>query len=408
MRVLIISPIELFYEPRLRKAAYYFSNTNSEVDVLCALCMASKHHIYADVKKELDKCNFIEVDISKKDFKSKIRWLFHSIAFKAATLFWKFFSINIFPSNGVLSKSFILSKIPNKEYDYVLVNLIDTLPIANAIKNRTGAKIIYDSQEFFTGQYAQFSIEKAKWVNLYEKKYIQNVDILLATTNIMVNTLIDKYKLSQPSFRVRNTPLKKEIPQNLISSKNKTYLELVWHGKSINFFNSRGVHIIVEATLRSKSHLKLYLQGSISKSEEENLERLRKEINSTNEIILLPPALPTEIVSSLTKYDIGVIGEIPSELNQQYTSSNKLFDFICAGLAVVAPDISGLNETLVEYSNGLTYTPNSIKDLIKKLDFLYQNRQNLYELKEKSIAASSKCYWESEYSNVNEALKNYL
>ncbi|GAA3956315.1 hypothetical protein GCM10022246_07830 [Pedobacter ginsengiterrae] len=404
MKTLIICPNELFSEPRLRKTAIFLDSIGHEVHVLTARTIQKEKNLYVEIKKLYPSIRFHIIDVSKTSFRSRIIWFLSSLLHIINLKVWTFFKLQLLPNKGILNKTLLLSKFPKIKFDLIITSLIDTLPHAIAAKNSLNpdAKVIFDSQEFFTGQYKLFQSEKRDWVEAIEQKHFNNFDAIFATTNVMLAALQKKYKLTNPIYRVRNVPIKKEIPYNQGHEYNET-LKLVWHGKSINIGNIRGVHIIIEAVLKARCKCDLYLQGEIDQSNILLLERLKKEFMSENSIYLLPSADPTLIVKSISHYDIGIIGELPKELNQEYTSSNKLFDFIGAGLAIITSSTAGIVETINEYHNGLIYTPGDADELAACIVKLHKNRELLNNLKMNSIKAREKdCFWENELANIIE------
>ena len=111
-----------------------------------------------------------------------------------------------------------------------------------------------------------------------------------------------------------------------------------------------------------------------------------------------------KLVESLKGYDIGLTGELPEELNQELTSSNKLFDYIHAGLAIISSNTLGLAETIEEYTVGYLYEPGNIQELSEKIDQLASDRSKLETFKRNSLNASKELYWAKDYSKVLEAL----
>ncbi|MCC6690617.1 MAG: glycosyltransferase [Bacteroidia bacterium] len=292
----------------------------------------------------------------------------------------------------------------NNNFDYILIHLVDTLPLAVKLKKRMGAKLIYDSQEYFKGQYAKYQKDMKDWVVLAESANIKEVDILLATTNVMRNRIVSEYGLKIPAFRVRNTPslnsLKCVKQKELIVDSSKP-LSLVWHGMAVYFNNTRGVHILVQAVAHCKSDVKLYLQGNINAEQKQLFNGYLDKYKLHEKIFLRPSAHPDHIVESLTEHDAGLIGELPEEDNQMLTSSNKLFDYINAGLAVVSPALPGLSETLNEFNVGLTYKTGDPVDLAACIDKLASGREVLNEFRKNSReVAKQQLYWENDYNEV--------
>jgi glycosyltransferase involved in cell wall biosynthesis len=403
MKVLVISPIEIFMEPRLRKAATYFSSCGFEVNILTCLRMPSRLNEYEELKKNNPNWKWYEVDLRKTSLKTRIRWALSRSIYKIYFQLFKHTNIDLSGKNGLLNDAFYTKRLLNQEFDLVYTNLIDMLPLASYYSSKNGSRLIYDSQEFFTGQYSAIDKAKLKWVSKIELKYIDKCSIVIATTNAMKDALIEKYPNIKNPVRCRNMPLLNEIPidYNLEMSNP---LKIIWHGKSINIYSERGVHLIIQAILEIKYRTDLYLQGSINNNEKEKLIKLINESNSKNKIYLLPPANADQIIHSIKDYDIGFIGEIPTELNQLLTSSNKLFDYIAAGLAILSPTIPGILETTNEFQNSKNYKEGSIIDLKNSLSELLNNTSLVLDLKFKSKQASKECFWENDFKKVIELL----
>lgn len=407
MKVLIICNNEICYNPRLLKAADYLSAKGVEVHIFNPVTGAASQKIYNDVKQN-SPWKIIENDISKRTKLSYYKWAYVSILHKLYTQLWDKYGYR--PAFAkYMNKGLILNNINlNGKYDFIMVNLVDNLPYAAKVKQRSGGKIIYDSQEYFVGQYQKYEKEKLNWVTKAERDFIPDVDILITTTNVMKDRLFNDYKLSIPAFRVRNTPSAKM----LASAKKKGQssneaLKLVWHGMGIYLNNTRGVHILVQAIGKCKQNVLLTLQGLLPDSQKEILDGYIRTLGIENKIVVVPPADPYDIVGSITKYDVGLIGELPEEDNQRLTSSNKLFDYLNAGLAVITSDLPGLNETVKDMSLGLSYQAGNINELAAAIDKLAEDRHLLNELKERSLKASQQeLFWEKDYDNVWNAMNN--
>ena len=401
MRILIISKNEICYNPRLLKAADYFSEKGCEVEIYNPIVGIATKAIY-DESIQGKNWKLIENDISKRSNLSKAKWLFVSLLHSyRSKVYIKSNGKKTF--NAFLNKGLLFNNIDrNRRYDWILINLVDNLPFAAELKKTTGAKLIYDSQEYFVGQYQKYAKSELDWVIAAEKKYIHDVNIVISTTNVMGERLKSDYDLKAPVVRVRNVPslnmLKHEMPDNDI---NKQQLNLIWHGMGIYLNNTRGVHILVQAMAKVKSNVKLTLQGTLNPSQQSILNDYINKHNLQDKITVRPPADPYKIVQSLQGFDIGMIGELPEEDNQRLTSSNKLFDYINAGLAVVASDLPGLRETVAEYNVGKLYTPGNLEDLAEAIDLMAEDRQLLgrYQANSKSVSAKE-LYWEHDFVNV--------
>lgn len=149
---------------------------------------------------------------------------------------------------------------------------------------------------------------------------------------------------------------------------------MAWNGYFLN--NRRGLHILLEAVALCKEAVQLCFQGNINQEQKDILTTFSQKFELGNKLIVKPPAMPDQIIDSLKGFDVGLTGELPEEDNQRLTSSNKLFDYVHAGLAVISANTPGLAETVEEYSVGLLYQPGNAKELSKKIDALAADRKS--------------------------------
>ena len=311
MKVLILCPSEICYNPRLLKAADYFYSKNAEVTVYNAVIGLADEQVYNAVKSSR-LWKIIENDISKRNLSSRLRWMYSSALYKLAE---KLFKRNIsfkalFPH--VMTKGYVLfpNSLKRKKFDYILIHLVDSLPYAVKIKKLTGAKLIYDCQEYFKGQYETEPPYKRKWVDEAQDRFVAGADIVLATTNVMLQRLKKEFQGPGFFFRVRNTPVKKSLQ---FEQNDQHVLKIIWHGLSLIPKNIRGVHILLEAVSHCKTPVELFLQGTITDENRTKLECMLKEFSIEDKVHVLKPADPDRIVESLSGYDLGVLGELATQ-----------------------------------------------------------------------------------------------
>ena len=404
-RFLILSPSEINYNPRLLKAADYLQERGERVTVYNAVTGISSYELYADVVNNR-AWTVIENRMDKSSFTAKLKWLYRSILQKVIRYVWSTFKLEL-GSMHYMQKGLINAKIDPHEYDVVIIHLVDSLPYAVSLKEKNKKlKIVYDSQEFFRGQYENEQEDIRRWVHTMEPRYIHKVDFIMATTEVMKKRIHKDYGIQVPMFKVRNVPYVRQ-EREMLSEQEDSVLKVVWHGMTIIYGNRRGLQTIVTAISHCKTPVQLYLQGLKRDKDMLVLKAELARLNITDQVTIVPPAHPDRIVESLVSYDIGVCAEIPEEENQQLTSSNKLFEYIGAGLCGVVSDVPGLVETLDEYDVGLIFEPANAKNLAERLDQLNADRTLLRKYKNNARkAAFDDLYWEHDYHAVYEAMIN--
>jgi glycosyltransferase involved in cell wall biosynthesis len=220
----------------------------------------------------------------------------------------------------------------------------------------------------------------------------------------MLDRLKQEYSGPRWYLRVRNTPARKD---HLQQRTDNATLRIIWHGFEVVPKNIRGVHILVEAVAKCRTPVHLYLQGRISDGNRAALSATLEQLGIADRVTVIPAAHPDKIVQSLAGYDIGVAGELATQDNQRLTSSNKLFDYINAGLAVIVPELPGLAETIREYGVGLLYKQGDSEELAQKIDALNADRAMLNGLKAASVKASeTELFWEYDYQAVWQVMQD--
>jgi glycosyltransferase involved in cell wall biosynthesis len=130
----------------------------------------------------------------------------------------------------------------------------------------------------------------------------------------------------------------------------------------------RGLEALVQSIplLRSRAHLVLLGKGAL----EGPLRRLAAELEVDRRVHVLAPVPSDEVVGWAASADIGVSPLVPSSLNNRYSLGNKLFQYMAAGLPVLASDFPQVRDVVVGNDAGLcidTTDPHQIASAIDAL-----------------------------------------
>lgn len=403
--ILFISPSDFIYQPRIVKAAHLFEAEGYSINIFTPVLFNETFDKIEQLKKT-SSWVIIPIDYRKGNTKGKLNWFIATVIHILSRFIKSKINSDFFPG-GIMNKNLALTgSLYKSHYDVIVTNVVDSLPLAVKVKSKNrGSKLIFDSQEYFTGQY-EANKSLLNLVEEIEKKCLPECDLITTTTNVLADQLKVDYKLDIPLLRVRNTPATNELPEYNFDKNKYDQVKVVWSGVTINYKSERGIHIIVEAMKYCRENIVLYLQGKIKEKQKKLLNDAIESYGLKDKVKLIPAAKPEKYLQSLIEYDIGVLGELAENKNQLLTSSNKLFYYIGAGLAVVGPDLPGIKETLGEYEVGLFYETGNAKSLAEKLNYLADNIEQLNALRKNSIKFSrTELYWENDYKKVMEALK---
>jgi len=169
-------------------------------------------------------------------------------------------------------------------------------------------------------------------------------------------------------------PVEHELPE-----KTSQGLTLYWRNSTINL-NQRGLEDGLVALSLLPADVSLHVQGRLPVEEGRNINRLTEQLGISGRVFIHPPYLPHQAISVAAPYSIGLCLEQSGCRNHDLTVSNKMFDYMMAGLAVVASDLPGLRNVITRSKGGLLYRSGDGKDLAAKLLTLYEDANLLHEL----------------------------
>lgn len=245
--------------------------------------------------------------------------------------------------------------------DFCQAHDLDTLWAAQLTALRLGVPLIYDSHEIWSEQHFLTDWEEVTWWDQWEARLSSHVDGWLTVNQSLAEQLQARY--GAPVVALHNCPYLQPL-------KDSGSLKGDFEGRPVALFSggfqaSRGLEQMLAAALLQKE-VAIVLQGFGHL--EESLKRLAKEHRSP--VRFLPRVPPEQVTAVCAGADIGVMPVLPDCLNSYYCTPNKVFDYMMAGLALVAADIPEMSRIVKNCGNGLLYDAFSPQDLAASLQQL--------------------------------------
>lgn len=278
--------------------------------------------------------------------------------------------------------------------DVYVIHDPEFLVFAPKLKRKTKSKVVYDVYEDFPKQ-----ILSKTWIpkiarkpvsvvfNLIEKRCSKKLDYVVAVTE----DIKDNFK-NQKVLVVKNYPIIKNFKSTKKTKLNKDSIRLIYAG---NLEKERGIKEIVQClgSINPKYRAKLVLLGSFSDS------RYEKEVKSLKEWgkVEFEGLVDFEKVSEhLSKADIGLVCLHP--LRRYLTSlPTKMFEYMAAGLPVVASDFPFWRGILKENECGVCVNPLSPKEIASAVEYLIEHPEKAAEMGANGRRAVLEKYnWEAE------------
>lgn len=161
----------------------------------------------------------------------------------------------------------------------------------------------------------------------------------------------------------------------------------------------KGVDVLIKAfarVLRKAENCKLILVGGSKEDLVNKRELIRSLDISEEKILLIGYVSQIEVVKYLRTSDICVIPNIMTTMGSRYTSPLKLFEYMAAGLPIVASDLPSTREILKE-DEAVFFEPENDNDLANKLvDLIYDKMKRerlgfLISQKAKEFSYEERC-----------------
>ncbi|MBE9175003.1 glycosyltransferase [Synechocystis salina LEGE 06155] len=176
-----------------------------------------------------------------------------------------------------------------------------------------------------------------------ESQLIKQCSYCLTTSQVMANALAEAYQTPKPTVIYNAFPLKEreQIDGQFFDRRNRDIPSLHWFSQTIG--EGRGLEVLLQSLIHIQHPVEIHLRGNYPESSRQWLEPLIPA--NWKESIFIHPTVPnSQLLSRIAEHDTGLALEIPYCFNKQYTISNKLFQYLQGGLAVIATDTEGQKE----------------------------------------------------------------
>jgi len=282
---------------------------------------------------------------------SVYRWLRMHLPMNGAlmrvlkSLAWRFwidhesFYLNLFLADGRCHPA-----------DVVVAHDLPMLAVARALAQEFKARLVYDSHELYSEQ--EFSNrERASWTTI-EQRHIHACDAVMTVNPSIAHELQRRYALDKVEV-IYNA---ERIPAAPLCTRSLHAHFGIAPGHQILLFqgglsaNRNLPELVLAMTLlrHAPIHLVLLGDGQLAAC----LRRLIQRKCLQGRVHLHPAVPQSELLEMTASADAGIIPYQKTCLNNYYCTPNKLFEFIAAGLPILASDLPELRRLVHEQEIG--------------------------------------------------------
>jgi len=288
--------------------------------------------------------------------------------------------------------------------DLIFANDLDTLPAAFLAAKIRRKKIIYDTHEYFTEtpELVHRPKVQAIWQKI-ENFIFPKLQVIFTVNDSIAELYKKKYN--------KNLQVVRNIPPTYIPSRLKTRKELdlpenkhilILQGTGIN--KDRGAEEVLTAMQYLQNCILLIIgSGDVLPA----LQKMTKELQLENKVIFKTKMPFEELRQYTCNSDLGLAIDKDTNLNYHFSLPNKLFDYIHAGIPVLASDLPELKKIINDYDIGYFLQNHDPKNIAATIEYIFENAERYKTVKSNTEKAREQLCWENEEKNLLQIIQQY-
>lgn len=286
----------------------------------------------------------------------------------------------------------------------LVANDLDTLLPCYLIHRLRRTPIVYDSHEYFTGvpELVNRPFVRKFWKRIEKWIFPKLKDII--TVNRSIARLYQE-EYGQELKVVRNIPPERQtgpaLTRKELGLPEDKYIVLL-QGAGINV--QRGAEEAIEAMQYLDATILLIIGGGdILNILPDMVEKLHLE----QKVIFLPKQPFDRLIHFTRCADIGITLDKDTNINYRFSLPNKLFDYIHAGLPVLASHLEEVSNIIEHYQIGLLIESHDPKHIALKMQTMLTDQKLRKTWKQNLSKAAADLNWENEEKILLEIFRKH-
>ncbi|MCY1268316.1 D-inositol-3-phosphate glycosyltransferase [compost metagenome] len=268
---------------------------------------------------------------------------------------------------------------------------VNTLPTAWLAAKLSAASLVYDAHEISSSREGYRSI--SRFVGALEACLIPRAVGTITTTDARAKFFSRTYGIPRPLV-LQNRPRYQTLtPSHRIRHElnlTKPWPVILYQG---GLQPGRGLELLLRAVMQVPEAYLVYIGGGSLASQ---LREVREELGLQERVHFIPTVALADLPSYTASADIGVQPIENTCFNHFTTDSNKLFEYVQAGLPVIASDLPEIRKVVACNRLGILVPPGDGDYLVSALRDLVADKYKRDFYAENARKAASLLTWEEQ------------
>lgn len=287
--------------------------------------------------------------------------------------------------------------------DYLLANDLDVLLPNYLVSRLRSKKIFYDTHEYFTGvPELKNSPKKRKIWKWIEDRIFPKLPVVYTVNDSVKNTYEKEYGNSLEV--IRNVPV-------TLAAVTKP-LPVHWQGKKILLMQGAGINVgrgglelLAAMRLLSDDYLLVYIGSG---TQWDTIAQKTKEWRLEHKVEMIAKLPPSQLKQYTGLAHIGFSLDSFDDINYLFNLPNKIFDYIHAGVPLIATAIPEVKRIADEYECGIYIPDLQPGTIAAAIEYMVSNTSVYEQYRINCAKAAKELCWENESEKLKAIYHPYL
>jgi glycosyltransferase involved in cell wall biosynthesis len=290
--------------------------------------------------------------------------------------------------------------------DLLYSNDLDTLLPNFLISRIKRVPLVYDSHEYYTGvpELVNRPFVRGIWKRIERWIFPHLTDVITVNESIAA---LYQHEYGSKLHVVRNIPPRRQSSGKSLTRKDLGLPEsshiVLLQGAGINV--QRGAEEAIESMQFLENTILLIIGGG---DQIGTLKQLASEKNLGSKVLFIARQPFDRLIHYTKCADLGITLDKDTNINYRYSLPNKLFDYIHAGIPVLASPMVEIRKIMEQYQIGDLIESHDPEHIALKIKQMLNDQEKQIRWKQNLEIAARELCWEKEEKVLADILKKYV